>query len=123
MPKNSKFDLDFRHGVAGEGMLFDLIKNGKVEVKRDRESYRTGNVAVEITYRGEPSGIAVTEAEWWAFVLDNEIGTPHAIVIVPLWHLKYLAKRCAREGKLVMGGDDKASKMILIPKADLLKHI
>jgi hypothetical protein len=123
MAKNSKFDLDFRHGVEGEGMLFDLIKNGKVEVKRDRESHRTGNVAVEISCRGEPSGIAVTEAEWWAFVLDNEIGTPHAIVIVPLWHLKYLAKRCAREGKLVMGGDDKASKMILIPKADLLKHI
>ena len=123
MPKNSKFDLDFRHGVEGEGVLFDLIKNGKVEVKRDRESYKTGNVAVEYNCRGEPSGIAVTEAEWWAFILDNEIGTPHAIVIVPLGHLKYLAKRCAREGRIVMGGDDNASKMILIPKADLLKHI
>jgi hypothetical protein len=123
MAKNSKFDLDFRHGIEGEGTLFDLIKNGKVEVKRDRESYKTGNVAVEYNYRGEPSGIAVTEAEWWAFVLDNEIGTPHAIIIVPTWHLKYLAKRCAREGKLVMGGDDNASKLILVPKTDLLKHI
>ena len=53
MPKNSKFDLDFRHGVEGEGVLFDLIKNGKVEVKRDRESYKTGNVAVEYNCRGE----------------------------------------------------------------------
>jgi len=123
MAKNSKFDLDFRHGVEGEGMLFDLIKNGRVEVKRDRESWRTGNVAVEYMCKDKPSGISVTDAEWWAFILDNEIGTPHAIIIVPLWHLKYLAKRCARQGKKVMGGDDNASKMILVPKADLLKHV
>lgn len=45
--------------------------NSKVEVKTDRQAYRTGNVFVETQAfkRGEwvPSGIMASESEWWCF--------------------------------------------------------
>ena len=76
----SSFDLDFRYGYAGEQLVEELLTNGKtVEVKRDRRWHETGNLYIEIecwynsTESWQASGIAVTEADYWAFVLEESV--------------------------------------------------
>jgi hypothetical protein len=76
----SSFDLDFRYGYAGEQLVEELLTNGKtVEVKRDRRWHETGNLYIEVqcwynsTQSWQASGIAVTEADYWAFVLEENV--------------------------------------------------
>jgi hypothetical protein len=80
MTSLSSFDLDFRYGYAGEQLVEELLTNGKtVEVKRDRRWHETGNLYIEvecwynITQSWQASGIAVTEADYWAFVLEESV--------------------------------------------------
>jgi len=85
---NSDFDLDFSYGHEGEQLVEQLLTNGKtVEVKRDRKWHSTGNVYVEVEcwYRRseswEPSGVMVSKADYWAFVLE------HAVLMIPTGHV------------------------------------
>jgi hypothetical protein len=80
MTSLSSFDLDFRYGYAGEQLVEELLTNGKtVEVKRDRRWRETGNLYIEVecwynsTQNWQASGIAVTEADYWAFVLEESV--------------------------------------------------
>ena len=80
MTTPSSFDLDFRYGYAGEQLVEELLTNGKtVEVKRDRRWHETGNLYIEVecwynsTQSWQASGIAVTEADYWAFVLEESV--------------------------------------------------
>ena len=54
-----------------ESGAIDLHVHADIEVKRDRIAHRTGNLAVEVTQKGRASGIAVTGAHFWAFVVDK----------------------------------------------------
>ncbi len=76
----SSFDLDFRYGYAGEQLVEELLTSGKtVEVKRDRRWHETGNLYIEFdcwynsTQSWQPSGISVTKADYWAFVLEESV--------------------------------------------------
>jgi hypothetical protein len=76
----SSFDLDFSYGYAGEQLVEELLTNGKtVEVKRDRRWHETGNLYIEVecwynsTQSWQASGVAVTEADYWAFVLEESV--------------------------------------------------
>ena len=90
MVKNSSFDLDFGYGRKGEQLVEELLTEGKrIEVKRDRKWHLTGNVYIEVECfftkdnAWAPSGLAVTEAEYWAFVLKK------TVIMLPttvLWH-------------------------------------
>lgn len=80
MPNKSSFDLDFSYGRKGEQLVEELLTEGKkIEVKRDRKWHLTGNVYIEtecfFTKNNEwsASGLAVTEAEYWAFVLKKTV--------------------------------------------------
>jgi len=80
MTSLSSFDLDFRYGYAGEQLVEELLTNGKtVEVKRDRRWHKTGNLYIEVecwynsTQSWQASGIAITEADYWAFVLEESV--------------------------------------------------
>ena len=80
MTSLSSFDLGFRYGYAGEQLVEELLTNGKtVEVKRDRRWHETGNLYIEVecwynsTQSWQASGIAVTEADYWAFVLEESV--------------------------------------------------
>ena len=42
-----------------------------VEVKADRLSKKTGNVAIECSYGGEPSALKATKAAWWVYVTED----------------------------------------------------
>lgn len=75
--KNSSWDLDYRDGLEGESLIADLLHLDTVEVKKDRRWVETGNIYIETEcyYQKEdewrPSGIRVSEATHWAFVLED----------------------------------------------------
>jgi hypothetical protein len=117
------FDMDLQHGEMGEALLADLLTGCKVEVKRDRQAWRTGNVAVEFRCRGAWSGISTTKADWWAFLLDNEAGAVVNVVFIRTADLRAVFKRhyCSWVPP-TRGGDDNQSEMVLIPVRELLQE-
>lgn len=98
MAKNSSFDLDFGYGRKGEKLVEELLTGGKtIEVKRDRKWNKTGNLYIEVecwflkTESWEPSGLMVTEAAYWAFVLEK------GVLMVPTDHVHYAIENFGRE--------------------------
>jgi hypothetical protein len=85
--KDSNWDLDLRSGMEGESRLADLLHLDTVEVKTDRRWVDTGNLYIETEcyYQNDsawkPSGIRVSKATHWAFMLED------AALIVPLHRL------------------------------------
>jgi hypothetical protein len=51
---------------------FDLQLQCDVEVKNDLRASETGNVAIEIAYGNQASGIMTSRATWWAIVAGDE---------------------------------------------------
>lgn len=107
------FDLDLAHGKIREEMLRKLLLNGKIEVKTDHRTYDTGNVFIEIESRGKPSGITVSESDWWAFVLEGNCKSD-VIIMVHSNRLKNLCK----DKKAIWGGEQ--SRGILISVKELI---
>jgi hypothetical protein len=96
---NSDWDKDFSFGLEGETLVEELLTRGKtVEVKRDARWRDTGNLYIEYAcfYQGvkawKPSGIAVTKADYWAFVIEG------TVLFVPLELLK---KTCMTKGRKI----------------------
>lgn len=86
----SAFDLDLEFGQEGENFVKELFtEGGTIEVKRDRRWKETGNVYVETecfftrNNQWAPSGLSVTKAKYWAFVLEE------ATLVVPTDALRY----------------------------------
>jgi hypothetical protein len=94
----SSFDLDFAYGKEGENLVEQLMTNGRtVEVKRDRKWHQTGNVYIEVecwylkSQSWEPSGLSVTQADYWAFVLED------MVIMLPTDSLRYAVKNFGHE--------------------------
>ena len=94
----SSFDLDFNYGQEGEQLVKQLLTNGKtVEVKRDRKWHKTNNVYIEVecwylkSQSWEPSGLSVTQADYWAFVLEE------GVIMVPTDYVRYVVKNWGYE--------------------------
>jgi hypothetical protein len=94
----SSFDLDFRYGQEGESLVQQLLtEGGTVEVKRDRKWWSTNNLYIEVecwyqrSQNWEPSGVMVTKAAYWAFVLER------GVLMVPTGHVLYAIKKFGRE--------------------------
>jgi hypothetical protein len=120
MVKNSSFDLDFGYGRKGEQLVEELLTEGKrIEVKRDRKWWSTNNIYIEVecffrkSMSWEPSGINVTEAEYWAFVLEK------AVIMVPTSHVRWAVHHKGRE--ITCEIPPNLSKGFLITVEDLLE--
>ena len=115
---NNKFDLDLDFGKVGEKYIEQVFEgDGRIEVKTERDIWATtGNIAIEVRCRGKLSGISTTDARTWIQLLsvDNVI---KGGFIMPVKQLKARIKELHESGdaRLVMGGDDDASQMVLIP--------
>lgn len=117
---DNKFDIDLSKAQIREKELRDILGKSKVEVKTDSIWKGSKNLAVEFRCRGKPSGISVSEAEYYAFILDANTYT-EGIIIIPIEKLLYLARKFYRMGKVKNGGDDNASEMVLIPIVEFVK--
>jgi hypothetical protein len=115
--RGSKWDACLLDGQASEDAFVHAICWSRFEVKADHMAERTGNHAVEFERRRldgttEPSGIAVTKAQWWA-VEYRRNQRRWLVVWVP--ELRKLASRARREGRVRWGGDGDRSHLALVP--------
>ena len=116
------FDIDLEFGKMGEEFTQKVFEgNSKVEVKTERDIWKkTGNIAIEIRCKGKPSGISTTESSVWIHLL-SEKGVIKGGFLFKVDLLRGKIKKLHSEGKLkiVMGGDDNASQMALLPIKEL----
>lgn len=112
------FDIDLRDGKAREDAFAYVVLRARVEVKSDQIARRTGNVFVEYQQKGRPSGIATTEADWWAFEVNDD-----CFVLVPTERVKlvadYVMANCPDKRK--DGGDYNMYKGVAVPVNWLLQ--
>ena len=113
----SKFDIDLKFGEEFEYSLARILSIGKVEVKTERDQWKkTGNIAIELMNQGNKSGLSITEAEWWAQILTLK-GEIKSVILIPVKILKARLKSLVKENKakIIMGGDDMSSELVLVP--------
>ena len=118
---NPDFDIDLAFGESYEDSLAEILQQGRVEVKTERDIWKTtGNIVFEIKFKGKPSGLSKTKADYWAQILtyENEI---KSILLFPVSVLKTQLKHLLDKNlaKIIKGGDNNESELIVVP----LKHI
>ena len=118
---DKRFDLDLAYGQVFEKKVADILGNSKIEVKTEKDKWKTtGNIVIEYESRGRPSGILTTEASYWI----HNLALGDTIVfslLLPVETLKrYIAQHNPRS---VRGGDDMTSKLYLIKLTDLVTLI
>lgn len=109
------FDMDLREGKARENAFVHVLLRSRVEHKRDKKAARTGNIAVEIAQLcsdGEhrPSGVMVTNAEFWAVEF-----APECWILLPTEYVRRLAKRGQQEDRHRWIGDGQNHLNVLVP--------
>lgn len=112
---NSNFKYDLEVGQSKENELAEILSNSKVEVKYDRKATETGNVFVEYSSRGKPSGMAVSEADYYVYYFGD------IFVIIKSEDLKKKCRKYVNTNRDVVGGDNNTSKGILLPIIDFFK--
>lgn len=124
------FDADLKVGKIGEETILTLIhkkypkaylgtgyqpkydifipeKDFGIEVKTDRMSRKTGNVAIECEYKGMPSGIHTTKSKYWIIIFWDKTWK-YGIIKTDV-----LLELCKRSSPIPAG---QGAKVHLIPK-------
>ncbi len=115
LPKNEYDEVEM--APHGRFVEWDVkIKRGqleaKYEVKSDKLAAKTGNLCIEYECAGQPSGISVTKADYYAYFVVS--GSSHDLYLIPVDRLKaYIAETNPRK---MNGGDGYRSRFYLIPK-------
>ncbi len=98
-----RFDIDMAVGRQGEmfvARITEAIKSGaSIETKTDAAASKWGRVYLEYEcmYGGEyrKSGIAATDAELWATVLEGDV-----LIVAPTWRFRYAANKAYKSKPL-----------------------
>lgn len=123
---NPYFDINIKRDIAfgerGEEIIKLMLEDGqKIEVKTERDTWkRTGNFVIEYSYKGRPSGIAHTKADWWFHNFSFQ-GKLEFTLVFKTEELKERIVRLLAEDKIkgVAGGDNNNSGLYLIPISTL----
>lgn len=124
---DNRFDVDLQYGQQGERWLQWLgTDQAKVEVKSERDKwFETGNAIFEFKSRGKPSGIAVTQSDFWLHIFMQKDTAVMAMLFRTLElkdFLKLVYKNPNLYGaRICDGGDDNTSGLMLIPIKELHK--
>lgn len=106
------FDLDLKEFQKHEARLAEILGGeSRIEVKTDEKALETGNVFIEYEQPSGRSGIATTEAEWWATYLP-QIKT---FVVVATDRMKELSRKVYRLGFRANGGDHDNYRGVKVP--------
>lgn len=117
----SSWDLDFRDGLTGESKIADLLSIDTVEVKTDRRWHQTNNIYIETEcyYQNSqdwrPSGMKVSQATHWAFVLED------SILLIPLHRLREAVYTVGKP--ITCDIPPNPSKGYLVTPAQLLEYV
>ncbi len=126
--RNNKFDVQLRLSQEREQELARIFTGAKIErfstLELKTENYQweqTGNLCVEYRQGNQPSGLAVTKAEFWVHELQRGNDTL-VYLMFPVKRLKDLARVAYSQGRYhTKGGDSGQMCNILIPLSDILK--
>lgn len=102
-------DLKLGQEIEGEFAKVLLATGESIEVKSDRLAHQTGNIYVEMTYKGKPSGIFASKADWWVYEIKG-----HFIVMTRERMLE-LVERAIVEKRTRRGGDFNMTTGALVP--------
>jgi len=128
------FNLDLQFGNIYEKKLLDFIPNDsyiikegyfpyydieitkdnetkKYEVKADRYTYKTGNIAIEYKCNNNPSGISITQSDFYAYYVVKPYNI-FDLYIIPTNILKDEINRQTYK-RTIFGGDNKKSQMYI----------
>ena len=123
--EKSNFDADLDFGKISEQEVVDMFESDwRIEVKTERDTWmRTGNIAFEIRYKGNPSGISTTKATWWIQAL-NYNNQNIMMLTFKISLLRVILKRMVKEkiAEIKKGGDDNNSTIILTPIYKLMRE-
>ena len=118
----SNFDIDLEFGEVWEERVRKIFENkGTIEVKTERDIWRTtGNIVIEIGYKGRPSGLSITDAEWWIHVLTSSGEFPTALIF-KVKKLRQTVTELVTTGKadIMKGGDNNQSELVRVPLKEL----
>jgi len=128
MDYNRHWDLSLSNGVNSESYLAKVlsITGDKIEVKLDLQAYDTGNLFIEVQSRGKTSGLAITKAEWFAYIIvevqdkqyNSYVFNENDVVGVILMNTDRLRDRVKYLPKIA-GGDKDSSVGALLPLSNL----
>jgi hypothetical protein len=123
--RGNKFDLQLGQALVNERRLAEIFTAGKIEkIELKSESWqweRTGNICIEYRQNDRPSGIAITEADYWVHELKRD-GATLCYLMFPIKRLKDLARKAYNEGRYHEGGGDGGRFCnVLIPLSWVLK--
>jgi len=124
MEYNNDFRHDLKVGQVAEKELGNILQDATIEVKYDQQYLRTGNFYIEYISRGKRSGIATSEADYWALI--GELRQIHIIKTELLRErLREFKKYCEHYDKpanktwQVKGGDNNTSIGFLVRLKDI----
>jgi hypothetical protein len=117
-----KFDIDLEFGQQWEKYIDEMFSGAKTcEVKTERDRWAgTGNICIEVQSYGKPSGLDATEADLWVHNLTKD-GKLLCSLVFPTEVLKQLVPKASKG--TVMGGDNRASKLHLVPLKKLMQVV
>ena len=121
---SSKFDIDLKFGQIYEEKIRNIFA-GKIEVKAERDKWKkTGNIAIEIRYKGKPSGLSVTEADWWIHLLTYKNKVEMGFMF-KVSRLKKMIKNKVKKDKVCImhGGYNNESELVMIPIKEIAEDI
>jgi hypothetical protein len=116
---DNRFDVNLLEGKLSENKWADMLET--IEFKKDYKAWKTGNVAVEYANNGKPSGIAVTQAKYVAYVLVDEKQNENVAIFLNTEILQAMCRQYLGHAKRdVKGGDNHDSSLILLPISEML---
>jgi hypothetical protein len=123
--RDRKFDIQLSEALINERRLGEIFRDQKIERwELKSETYQweqTGNICIEYLCDGLPSGISVTEADFWVHELKRDDATL-VYLMFPIARLKELARKAIRDGRSRSGaGDGGRFTVALIPLREILQ--
>ena len=126
---NKDFDFDLARGVKSEHSLAQILglSKDKFEVKSEFGFWqKSGNICIELAFKGKPSGLRTTKAKYWVhrFMFNQDVCVGQWLV--PVKNLKLIVKIFIKENKkrksqiIRMLGDNYQSRCVLIPMSEFL---
>src|SRR6056300_1407789 len=75
---NKDFDFDLARGVKSEHSLAQILglSKDKFEVKSEFGFWqKSGNICIELAFKGKPSGLRTTKAKYWVlrFMFNQDV--------------------------------------------------
>lgn len=123
--RDRKFDIQLNQALIAERRLatiFAAASIEKIELKTETWQWeRTGNICIEYRCDGRPSGISVTEADYWVHELRRDDETL-LYLMFPVPRLKELCRAAIKSGRArSKAGDDGRFDVVILPLRELLK--